>query len=526
MIPMMFPVGILARYNINNAVLFSVGSFLSRTPAASNRKTWTYSWWEKRAVTGKQQDRLSAYGSNDDNGYFSVIVSPTDQYACGNYTGGVTVSEVAVKRDPAAWSHHVFVHDTTQAIGANRYKFYVDDVLQAHSSTIYGTQNFDGAINSAIAHYIGRNGLVPTTYDAEDYLADIQFIDGLALTPADFGEISTVTGNWIAKRYLGTYPANSFYLDFSNPAALGTDASGNGNDWTVNGTGLVQVTSTPTNVAATWNPLDNAPGASVHVMSNGNRDVTLSGTGAGYTRATLYIPSEGKWVWMIKVLTTGAYFIMGMKNKDATITPPVDNSNDAIVYRSDTGQKGDNGVWSAFGATWGAVNDIIRAEFDVAANSLEFFKNNVSQGTMTPPTGISWVPFIDIAVTNGAKVSTAFNPDDFFEAPSTDFLALTTDNLPTRSPKTPTTPQTGSFTGNANADGPCINLGMAIDQSGTSTINGNTITWGTHADALAIGVKLRTALATYNASGANTYSFAVKAYTGGSNVDEANGQAN
>jgi hypothetical protein len=87
-------------------------------------------------------------------------------------------------------------------------------------------------------------------------------------------------------------------------------------------------------------------------------------------------------------------------------------------------------------------------------------------------------------------------------------------------------PQTGSFTGNANADGRFVYLGFRPDvSSGSSTINGNTITWGTHADATATGFKLRTASASYNASGSNTYSIVVDQVTQGGSKKSSQARA-
>ncbi|MBF0251244.1 MAG: hypothetical protein HQL35_11535, partial [Alphaproteobacteria bacterium] len=60
--------------------------------------------------------------------------------------------------------------------------------------------------------------------------------------------------------------ANGFYLDFSNSGAIGTDASGQGNHWTVSGS-VSQITSTPTNIVATFDPKHPYIGT----LSNGNR---------------------------------------------------------------------------------------------------------------------------------------------------------------------------------------------------------------------------------------------------------------
>lgn len=61
----------------------------------------------------------------------------------------------------------------------------------------------------------------------------------------------------------------------------------------------------------------------------------------------------------------------------------------------------------------------------------------------------------------------------------------------------------GTFTGNLSANGPCIVLnGVPL----AMTINGNAVTFGTHADKLANGFKVRSSSASYNTSGTNTYS--------------------
>jgi hypothetical protein len=69
----------------------------------------------------------------------------------------------------------------------------------------------------------------------DGYLSEVNFIDGQALAPTSFGEISPTTGQWVAKKYTGTYGANGFYLPFNDGTSTTTltqDRSGNGNNWT------------------------------------------------------------------------------------------------------------------------------------------------------------------------------------------------------------------------------------------------------------------------------------------------------
>ena len=68
------------------------------------------------------------------------------------------------------------------------------------------------------------------------YMAEIHYVNGQALAPTDFGKYNN-NNVWQPKEYTGTYGATGYYLDFSDnssTSALGTDSSGNSNDWTAN----------------------------------------------------------------------------------------------------------------------------------------------------------------------------------------------------------------------------------------------------------------------------------------------------
>ncbi|NBP58039.1 hypothetical protein EBU71_16170, partial [bacterium] len=113
-----------------------------------------------------------------------------------------------------------------------------------------------------------------------------------------FGQTDTDTGIWIPKSYGGSYGTNGFYLKFANSASLGTDSSGNGNNFTVNNlTSVDQTTDTPSNNFCTLNPLDN--GNSNIITSNGNVSVSSSTTWDRGIKATFGV-SSGKWYWEYK----------------------------------------------------------------------------------------------------------------------------------------------------------------------------------------------------------------------------------
>jgi hypothetical protein len=116
------------------------------------------------------------------------------------------------------------------------------------------------------------------------YMADIHFIDGQTLTQADFRD---ATG--AAKAFTGSYGTNGFRLAFndnSTVAALGTDSSGNGRTWTVNGISVTagvgndSLVDSPTyygtntgaggEVRGTYAILDPAGKQATTIFSNGN----------------------------------------------------------------------------------------------------------------------------------------------------------------------------------------------------------------------------------------------------------------
>ncbi len=226
----------------------SATAFFSRTPStASNRKTWTWSGWVKRGALGEaflfeaqSGTTFSRFGF--DSGNLLHCNSGTSAVAT---TFSVT-SNVAI-RDPSAWYHFVLAFDTTQATAANRVRMYINgNQITSFLSASYPAQNSDWSWNnSGAAHNIGR--YVDSTYGAggyfDGYFAEVNFIDGQALTPSSFGETDTVTGVWKPKKYSGSFGTNGFYLNFSDnsaatAAAIGKDSSGNANHWTPNNIAL------------------------------------------------------------------------------------------------------------------------------------------------------------------------------------------------------------------------------------------------------------------------------------------------
>ena len=122
------------------------------------------------------------------------------------------------------------------------------------------------------------------------------------------------------------------------------------------------------------------------------------------------------------------------------------------------------------------------------------------------------MPAISSAATQNITVNFGQRPFAY-TAPS-GFKALTTANLPEGTITT-----SGTFTGNANANGPFVWLNGVPT---AMTINGNAVTFATHADKLSNGFKMRTSSGSYNTSGSNTYSIT----TTGAKFKNARAQSN
>ncbi len=270
-----------ARFNDDDS------AYLSRTPStAGNRKTWTWSGWVKRGNLGTTQFLFGGGSATRTDIYFD----DDDNFNIAQY-GGMQLEPNQVFRDPSAWYHIVIVMDTTQATAANRTNMYINGVeMSSFKNETYPSQNADLGINDATLHRLGARAY-NTSNTLDSYLAEVNFVDGQALTPSDFGEIDEDYGHWKPKKYTGTYGTNGFYLDFKNSGSLGNDVSGAGNNWTPNNLAATdQMLDSPTNNFATYNPLNQSTGVA---LREGNTNMYLSSNDQAST-GTFGIDS-GKW---------------------------------------------------------------------------------------------------------------------------------------------------------------------------------------------------------------------------------------
>ena len=379
-------------YTLDNSLRFrsSASAYLNRTPgSAGDRKTWTWSGWVKlgNITTGV----LFSAETNSSGNYFVQFMKESGGFlSLIEYNGassGWGVNTTALYRDYSAWYHITLVFDTTESTSTNRVKLYINgeqQILVARPS-YSGFPALDGQydINASAIHSIGRRKTA-TYYDG--YLSEVNFVDGQALTPADFGETNATTGSWQPIEYAGTYGTNGFYLK-----GRGTDNSGNGNDWTENNfntsdstlttydimSDVPTLTDEDTSNFATLNSL-NLPATDAS-LSEGNLKFT-STLVAGYRGAISTIGADsGKlyWEWTAGSNYTGA----GIANKNVDLNNFLGGDANSWQYNFGGSVYNNNTVAKTY--TSYSTGITIGIAFDVDNGYLWFSRDGVWQGGAT-----------------------------------------------------------------------------------------------------------------------------------------------
>ena len=435
-------------YTIANSLRFQAASSQSAsrtTGTSTSATTWTWSAWVKRGQLGTVQALFSGGSGGGSSATTSMIYFDNTDILSVQFSGGVTsVSTSAVYRDPAAWYHIVVKVATTTAT------IYVNGT-QIATGTV--TPTYINAISTI--QYIGwQNYSTGSTRYFDGYQTEIVFVDGQALNPSSFGQTDAVTGQWVAKKYAGTYGTNGFYLPFTNGTStttLGADSSGNSNNWTLtnftrsagvsdcwmydvpSGNGSSVGGTQPNSNYADINPLIKG---SYSVVSNANLKVAGS-TGNSYNSVMSTIGmSSGKWYCEVTATSVGGSPAIGICLNTQTLGAGgatagyVGDASGGYSYFTD-GSKFHNATQTTgYGSTW-TTGDVIGMAFDADAGSITFYKNNVSQGVAY--SSISMTQFWFFGVSTYLTTDTFninFGQRSFSYTPPTGFKALCTANLP------------------------------------------------------------------------------------------------
>jgi hypothetical protein len=428
-------------YQIEDSLRFRGSQYLSRTLGTTS-SSWTVSFWTK-----------TAHNDNNDGYWFNTsqtaIYMDSSSGASSdrrwkirdNSTGSLIVSNALI-RDPSAWYHVVYKCD-----GSNR-RLYINNSLDA-GFTFSGSTTLSGS-STIGAYYTGSGAQL------EGYIAEFHFVDGQALNPTDFGEYNNA-GVWVPKKYSGSHGTNGFYLDFSDPANIGADRSGNGNNFTASGFELSTTTSTnydwmadsPTNNYGTFNPLipyQPPAYANANLRINGNATPDRN----GYT--TVYADS-------------GLYYVEFYPEGTPICSQPI---SAGVVELSETGlesvQMNANNSLNIYanGTTYvsrrlnGSNSSLFTIGNSTSANVLQFAVNlntgymwfgrdntwyNSTGGTNgNPATGANptynwpidkpWAPYARSSPGSGGEISANWGQQPFRYTPPSGFEPWTTENLP------------------------------------------------------------------------------------------------
>ena len=215
-------------YDIENSLRFNSAdsAFLENedySGSPTSGTDCTFSFWVKRSKLGATQ--VCIYGG-DANGstYEGIRFDSDDQFRVFQASSAYDLITTQVFRDVSSWYHFVVAFDTDNGTAGDRIKIYVngsrvtDFSLQTNPSSGYVTNFNTGGTGEAIQ--IGREGGNSQFFDG--YLAEINFIDGQALTPTSFGEFNSTTGQWVPIDTSGlTFGNNGYHLEFKDSSFIG-----------------------------------------------------------------------------------------------------------------------------------------------------------------------------------------------------------------------------------------------------------------------------------------------------------------
>ena len=477
-------------YTIDQSIRFNDNDspYLYRTPGSDGDTTaFTISAWVKRANITSLMNIYCGYDSGGPASGELRLNGSALQFYDNNGSGNGLLTN-ALFRDPSAWYHIVAVWDTDNATSTDRLRLYVNGerITSFSSSTYpasgYATTYFNrAAYQQRIGYTLSGGG----TY-SDCYMAEYHFIDGQSLDPSSFGEVNSDTGQWIAKKYSGSYGTNGFYITGEDSADLGADYSGNGNDFTSSGlTSADQMSDSPTN---NWCVLNSINLGTSETLANGNLDVANSAS-AWRSFSGTHGVSSGKWYWEATQTGTvggsNAALIGIAEYQEAdfarlAVVTKIGPAAGGYAFENWTGNKRDPAeTISSYGSAV-TSGQIVGVALDLDNAKIWFSINNTWQASGDPAAGtneafaslpaVEWCPAGSLY---NATNTYNFGQSAFAYTPPTGFKALNTANLPDPTIVDPSAYfQPTLYAGNGTAIG---SGGLEVNQSENSTFQPNFV---------------------------------------------------
>ena len=481
-------------------------------PASShsggNRRTFTHSLWVKRGIISSTHQVIFEARDGDDGS--SDNIKWEDGQLAVIYQDGTLgrLKSTALFRDSNAWYHIVVAVDTTQGTNTNRIKVYVNGVqLTSFTGTnTYMDQNADTRTSYASSDQQYGNARHPDNdHGLDGYLAEVNFVDGLQLTPASFAETDDDYGHWKPKKYEGAYGNEGYYLDFKSSGVgtagtgtIGADRSGNTNHFTSTNVAVTdQMIDTPTNNFCVLSAVDlHTASSDSTTLSEGNLKLSADNGTHNLSLGTFSV-SSGKWYWEFKadgssVNNTDVGFVIDKNGTDFANDAQLGASGSGgYAFECETDKVRFNGTASSAlssgidvgdvvgvaldmdnGKVWWSVNGTFVSSGNPAAGSNEQYSS--ISGRATPAFRVSNTYINDPVVNFGQDSSFAGfltaqgNTDgagngDFYYTPPSGFLALCSKNLPAPAVTPSKNFNTVQYTGNASSGHAISGVGFKPD---------------------------------------------------------------
>ena len=209
-------------YQISQSLrIDSQGDFLdSANFSAGADEKYTVSAWVKRSEISRYMAIVGGSAGN-----WGLVFFTDDTIRLSSHT---VVTTSGVFRDTTAWYHIVAQNGPNSGDGA----IYVNGVSQTLSSNTFNSNS--GMFRSGQSLQIGQSNDGGYAYNFHGYIAEVYGFSNQTIAPTALGE--NVNGIWRPKEYTGSFgDSQDFYLKFA-PGAIGTDSSGNGNNFSTVGT--------------------------------------------------------------------------------------------------------------------------------------------------------------------------------------------------------------------------------------------------------------------------------------------------
>jgi len=424
---------------------------------------FTFEAWIYPTTSGT--DKIIYAQTTSGNNYVNLALTTSNTFSVQINASGAGNNVTSTGTVTAnVWTHIAVTRQSTVV------KLFINGVQDGS-----GTRNVDLQISSTVPT-IGTFSH-SSTLNFAGYIQDFRIYKGVAKYTSNFTP-TFGPNNWTPNNLSVTAGAGNDSL-VDSPTNYGTDTYVGGE---VRGN------------YAVLNPL-----AGSQTLANGNLDFANNTTDS-HRPATIAM-TTGK--WYCEMTVSSSFGVPGLVPAGFTGTYPGQTSNSWGWYGASSIYNNGGGI---FGATF-AANDVIQIAFDADAGKLWFGKNgtwlnsgNPAAGTgqIVSPGAGTWCFAAGGSVIGAVTLTTNFGQRAFAYTAPSGFKALCTQNLPEGTITT-----SGTFTGNASADGPFVYLNGVPT---AMTINSNAVTFATHADKLSNGFKLRTSSGSYNTAGSNTYS--------------------